>query len=120
MTLTTHSTPLNVAKDWKLTPTRRPTITVGCSASPLPSTMNRTECKYDRIATNENRVKCFIIITGVIQKKNLAVHLKTTFLIKFFPPFQFDNFSLCYCWYYWLQNLSSFSLNNFTVTVHST
>jgi hypothetical protein len=57
-------------KDWKLTPTRRPIITVDCSASPLPSIMNRTEYKCDGIAKNENRVKCFIIITGVIQKKN--------------------------------------------------
>jgi len=53
---------------WKLTRTRKPIITVGCSASPLPSTMNRTEYKYDRIAMNENRVKWFIIFTGVIKK----------------------------------------------------
>jgi len=45
--------------------------------------MNRTEYQYDRIATNGNRVKCFIIITGVIQK-NLAAHLKTIFFINFF------------------------------------
>jgi len=57
-------------KDWKLTPTRRPTITVDCSASPLPSTMNRTKCKYDRIAKNENRVKYFIVVTGVIKKSD--------------------------------------------------
>jgi hypothetical protein len=68
-------------KDWKLTPTRRPIITAGCSASPLPSTMNRTEYKYDRIAKNKNRVKCFIRITGVIQKKNLTAHLKTILFI---------------------------------------
>jgi hypothetical protein len=66
-------------KGWKLTPTRRPIITVDCSASPLPSTMNRTKCKYDRIAKNETRVKCFIIITGVT-KKNLTAHLKTILL----------------------------------------
>jgi hypothetical protein len=75
VTLTTHSPPFSTEKYERLE--------AGCSANPLPSAMNRTEYQYDRIATNGNRVKCFIIITGVIQK-NLAAHLKTVFFINFF------------------------------------
>jgi hypothetical protein len=70
VTLTTHSPPFSTESYKRLE--------AGCSASPLPSTMNRTEYQYDRIVTNKDRVKCFIIITGVIQK-NLAAHLKTIF-----------------------------------------